>query len=322
MNNEAIPQVPLVPSQERKLNSPGAKLKRAREAAKMSINEIANQLHLTTRCIEGLEADDYSVVPSKVFVKGYLRSYAKAVNLAPEEVIAAYTSLGLPEEAAPIVNEVLYKRSNRVSLDFLTPWITGLFLIGTLALLFLWWRSQHYGPNNNVNVSKQIDLGVHQTIAPTNTNSAQKIIIPVNNSVSASASNVTTSELGNTSPAQTVTTGQNSTTAPVTNNPAQTNTGNNLLGTQQGVPSTNQNQSITTNPAIFPVTNGQGPISNVTNQAEQTNAAGNTTTGTNTNTVPTTNVGTTNSAGSNTVKVNKAPAKVKPKQKAVLDAPF
>ena len=63
----------------------GAALRQAREAAGMSIEQVASQLRMTVRSVANLEADDWSSLGAPVFVRGQLRSYARllAVDIEP-----------------------------------------------------------------------------------------------------------------------------------------------------------------------------------------------------------------------------------------------
>lgn len=69
---------------------PGSQLRRARENHSLSIEAVAAQLHVLPKIIAALEAEDYAKLPSPVFVRGYLRSYAKVVGLSPEPLIESY----------------------------------------------------------------------------------------------------------------------------------------------------------------------------------------------------------------------------------------
>ena len=68
----------------------------------MSVLEVADALNLPTDVIECLESDDYEQLPPTVFTRGYLRSYARLLELSPDELIAMYPPLGLPTESAPV----------------------------------------------------------------------------------------------------------------------------------------------------------------------------------------------------------------------------
>lgn len=67
--------------------SPGAKLSAARKEQGLSLGDVARQLKLSVRQIEALERDDYDAFPSRVFVRGFLRNYAKLLQLDLEACI-------------------------------------------------------------------------------------------------------------------------------------------------------------------------------------------------------------------------------------------
>ncbi len=79
-------------------NGPGARLRAAREAADYSIKEVAELLRLNNvSLIERMETDNYESNTLHVFIKGYLRSYAKLVGLDPDQIILEFSHLGLDD---------------------------------------------------------------------------------------------------------------------------------------------------------------------------------------------------------------------------------
>jgi len=66
---------------------PGARLATAREACGFSLGDVARQLKLSVRQVGALERDDYDAFPSRVFVRGFLRNYAKLLQLDLEHQI-------------------------------------------------------------------------------------------------------------------------------------------------------------------------------------------------------------------------------------------
>ncbi len=58
----------------------------------MSVAEIARATRVPTSSVERIEADQFDELPAEVFVRGFLKSYAKALGIAEEEVLARYTS--------------------------------------------------------------------------------------------------------------------------------------------------------------------------------------------------------------------------------------
>jgi cytoskeleton protein RodZ len=63
-------------------------LSSARKGWDLSIEEVAENLNLSTDTIRALESNEYDNLPGSTFVKGYLRSYAVLLKLNPDEVIA------------------------------------------------------------------------------------------------------------------------------------------------------------------------------------------------------------------------------------------
>lgn len=61
--------------------SPGAQLRRAREARGETINEVAFALKLSPRQVEALEHDDFAALPGMALVRGFMRNYARYLGL-------------------------------------------------------------------------------------------------------------------------------------------------------------------------------------------------------------------------------------------------
>lgn len=90
-------ETPEIPPQG---NRPGQLLKRAREAKNLSVAAIATQMNLDLRIVEALEAGDESTLPAPIFVRGYLRGYARLVDVPESEVLSAYQAQA-PQEPVP-----------------------------------------------------------------------------------------------------------------------------------------------------------------------------------------------------------------------------
>jgi cytoskeletal protein RodZ len=70
----------------------GSMLKRRRELKAMSVAEVSRVTRIPVSALEAIERDHFDDLPGEVFVKGFLRSYAQAVGVIPDEVLAKYTS--------------------------------------------------------------------------------------------------------------------------------------------------------------------------------------------------------------------------------------
>src|SRR5690348_14709964 len=69
--------------------SPGARLAEARQAQNLAPADVARQLKLSVWQVEALEAGLYQQLPGPVFVRGFIRNYARIVKLDPEELLRA-----------------------------------------------------------------------------------------------------------------------------------------------------------------------------------------------------------------------------------------
>ncbi|MEO6155129.1 MAG: RodZ domain-containing protein [Thermomonas sp.] len=67
----------------------GERLKHAREAAGLSIDEVAARLHMPARVVRSLEAEDWARLGAPVFVRGQVRSYSRLVGLTTAPMMAA-----------------------------------------------------------------------------------------------------------------------------------------------------------------------------------------------------------------------------------------
>jgi cytoskeleton protein RodZ len=79
----------------------GQALREEREARNISVEEIASSTKIVTRYLEALENDRLDQMPGGFFVRGIIRSYAKAIGLDPETILNRYKEAGLLEPGTP-----------------------------------------------------------------------------------------------------------------------------------------------------------------------------------------------------------------------------
>lgn len=119
---------------------PGRQLREAREARGLSMADVAGALKFGVRQIEALEADDYRNLQGATFVRGFVRSYARYLKLAPEPLLA------MLEDGATISRaEVRPPEDTGVSMPMpgarrLSPWIAGATLLILVAAGLIAWN--------------------------------------------------------------------------------------------------------------------------------------------------------------------------------------
>jgi len=77
----------------------GQRLKLARQARRLSIEQAAEATRIRPHYLQALEADDYSVMPSAAQARGFLRNYADFLNL---DLQAILTELQAAQPAEPV----------------------------------------------------------------------------------------------------------------------------------------------------------------------------------------------------------------------------
>jgi cytoskeleton protein RodZ len=120
---------------------PGERLRAARLAGGFDLAKIASELHLTSAVVAALEADDYAEVGARVFVRGYLRNYARIVGMPVESILRQFDERW-PDEGA---HRAVVHQSPRLPADGgpgrgLAGALTWLLLLGSVVLFLMWWR--------------------------------------------------------------------------------------------------------------------------------------------------------------------------------------
>ena len=69
--------------------SVGEALRAGREAAGLSLNEVAERLKLSLRQLEAIERDDFGALPGATFVRGFVRNYARFLEIDPAPLMEA-----------------------------------------------------------------------------------------------------------------------------------------------------------------------------------------------------------------------------------------
>ena len=79
----------------------GDKFRLAREARGLSLSSIAEKIHIRSVYLDALERGDWTIIGAPVYVRGFLRTYARYLNIDPEAAIAEFR-----EELGPGAAEV------------------------------------------------------------------------------------------------------------------------------------------------------------------------------------------------------------------------
>ncbi|MFT4046696.1 MAG: DUF4115 domain-containing protein [Solimonas sp.] len=90
-----VPAAPQAPTTAGTL--PGTLIREARQAAHLSVDDLAAHIKLARTTVEALERDDFDTLLEPVYVRGYYRKCAKVLNLDEKALIAAYAAQVTPK---------------------------------------------------------------------------------------------------------------------------------------------------------------------------------------------------------------------------------
>lgn len=120
--------------------TPGQLFREAREAKGLSTQQVADSLRLRKTVIEQMEADEFEQFSSPTFVRGYLRSIAKALEVDEKRVFEAYSNMGYGAVAASTITmQSFSKRKVRERNDSRLMLISYLIIAVVIAMAVVWW---------------------------------------------------------------------------------------------------------------------------------------------------------------------------------------
>ncbi|TDF39394.1 DUF4115 domain-containing protein [Alteromonadaceae bacterium M269] len=156
--------------EEPTLPTPGQILKEARIGKGLSVEQVANKINLRAHNIEAIEQDKDDGNLSVTFTRGYLKLYAKFVDVNEDEVLQAFERINsATKEPAKLqsFSRRVAKQTSDARLMMLTYAIIGI----VIALSVVWWLQQ----SNDSSVSQLSTSFTTQTAQVSNTpaNTAQ-----------------------------------------------------------------------------------------------------------------------------------------------------
>lgn len=123
----------------------GARLTSARESLSISTEQAASDLNLPHDYICKLEQGALEGLPSMVFAKGYIRAYAKLLNLDDNELVEEYEGLHGEGSGKGQIRPVSRVRQQVKMNDPVMKFTSWLFILGIIGVSIWWWQTQYGG---------------------------------------------------------------------------------------------------------------------------------------------------------------------------------
>jgi len=151
--------------EQAKLNL-GYILVKGREAANISVASLASQLNLDVSQLIDLENNQYDNLGPEIFVKGYIKSYCKLLDLDENEVMQSYQSSernSKEKEMQSFSNR--FEKETHDSRLMIVSYIVLSIVLGSSGIL--WWQNQN-SKDEVVIKSSEVDVALNTPSAMVN----------------------------------------------------------------------------------------------------------------------------------------------------------
>lgn len=135
--NAAHPEVAVAPGQ-----NPGELLRQARENRGWSQAEVARKLNLTVSSLNHVETGAFDKLPGHTFARGYIRAYAKLMDLDQAALVEAFDRYtGTHAKGSDVHSLGRIEEPVRLSHNILRG-VSLLLLVAVVGGGFVWWQDQ------------------------------------------------------------------------------------------------------------------------------------------------------------------------------------
>lgn len=135
----------------------GTRLQSARKALHFNTKDVAARLRLNENIIHMMEREEFPNNIPTTFARGYLRSYARLLQIPEDEIKQALDSMNPPPPEEP-VGEVLkqIQKQPLTSGDYFMQASTYVIALTLLGLVGAWWYSHNTGKETTIVAETQI----------------------------------------------------------------------------------------------------------------------------------------------------------------------
>jgi cytoskeletal protein RodZ len=112
----------------------GEEFRAAREARGLSLSDVAEQIHIRSVYLQALESEDWATIGAVVYVRGFIRTYARFLGIDAEAAVQVFNESGAPGGPVPAAQAAAREASEQRRARRPSPM---LWAAGTLALLLV-----------------------------------------------------------------------------------------------------------------------------------------------------------------------------------------
>ena len=148
---------------------PGELLKEARKKTRRRYKRLSSELGIPEKYLEALEENNFSIMAGPTYIKGYLRAYAKKLDLDPETVIAAFDRY--LKDQRRLKKKAVKKEQKKETKQKFSYIYAVIFLLIVLIMLLI-----VFIPEGNINSEKKEDISSYSETEIQNSNNIPLIL--------------------------------------------------------------------------------------------------------------------------------------------------
>jgi cytoskeleton protein RodZ len=138
-------------------SNPGETLRKARESKNLAQADVAQQLNLTLRALTQVEAGAFDKLPGHTFARGYIRAYAKLLELDQDRLVADFDAFTGTDSAGSSVHALGRIEEPKHLAQSLLRFVSVGLLLALLAVSFFWWQEQSTRMDSDAAVSRALE---------------------------------------------------------------------------------------------------------------------------------------------------------------------
>jgi cytoskeletal protein RodZ len=134
----------------------GNRLKEAREAKGLSLEDLQELTKIQKRYLIGIEEGNYSMMPGKFYVRAFIKQYCEAVGLDSEEIFEQYKSEvpsvyseELPEQLSRVQSRKTIPAGDSKVVEMLPKILAVVLVIGAAVLIWVLVSNYMSNPDND-----------------------------------------------------------------------------------------------------------------------------------------------------------------------------
>ena len=124
----------------------GDQFRQARQQRGLTLSEVAEHIRIRSVYLAAIEDENWSAIGAPVYTRGFLRTYARFLDLDPEAAVGAFNATLPPQAPAPVPSGARYRRERSLAPFIWIATIVALGLIGFVIYLAITPAGRSTGP--------------------------------------------------------------------------------------------------------------------------------------------------------------------------------